>query len=90
MKTYAITAAALILLVMAVACSPGGTGDMPARKLIDQRCSICHSTERIFSTTHSVQEWNVIIDRMIRHGATLDSSEKNVIKNYLFNEYGRK
>ncbi len=90
MKTYAITAAALILLVMAVACSPGGTGDMPARKLIDQRCSICHSTERIFSTRHSTQEWKVIIDRMIRHGASLDASEEKVLKDYLGDEYGKR
>ncbi len=83
------TVFASILITLAVGgCYPRGTGDMPARKLIANRCSACHSTKRIFKEKRSKETWDEIIDRMIRHGASLNSKEKEVIKDYLSTEYG--
>ncbi len=70
------------------ACSPSGTGSLSARKIIREKCSACHTTERIFKASRKSQEWNYIIDRMIRHGAVLEPEEEKIIRNYLIMEYG--
>jgi len=61
---------------------------MPARKLIATRCSSCHSTKRIFKKKRSGEAWDEIVDRMVRHGASLNSKEKGMIEDYLSAEYG--
>ncbi len=89
MKVSTMIAASVFLFVMECACSPGGTGDMSARKLINNKCSICHSTTRIFAEKRSRQEWDAIVDRMIRHGAKLDGAEEEAVKGYLLKEYAK-
>jgi len=88
-RTIILAVSAFLLLFMECACSPGGTGDVSVRKLINNRCSICHGTDRVFSSRRSRQEWNIIIDRMVRHGAQLNPREQETLKDYLSDEYGK-
>ena len=76
------------ILALIWACSPSGTGSLSARKIIRKKCSVCHTTDRIFKAPRKYPEWNYIIDRMIRHGAVLDPEEEKTIRNYLIMEYG--
>ncbi len=51
--------------------------------LIKQRCTACHSTNRIYKTRRTAEEWNAIIERMIRDGARLEPGDKEEIISFL-------
>jgi len=53
--------------------------------LIKERCTACHSTDRIYKSRRSQDEWNQIIERMIRHGAELEPGDKEKIISFLTN-----
>jgi ferredoxin-NADP reductase len=40
-----------------------------ARALVDQRCSRCHTLERVYSGSHTRAEWQAIVSRMEAHAA---------------------
>ncbi len=52
-------------------------------KLIKKRCTRCHSTKRIYAERRAKDEWNGIVERMMRHGAKLSRQEKGHIIDYL-------
>jgi ferredoxin-NADP reductase/mono/diheme cytochrome c family protein len=47
----------------------GATPLTVARAIIDQRCSRCHTLERVYSDTHPRAEWQAIVSRMEAHAA---------------------
>ena len=51
---------------------PAGT----EKQTVGTVCTVCHTTERIVSSARSVQEWQVVVQRMIRNGANLSSEDK--------------
>jgi len=58
----------------------GGTDGL---SLMQSRCSVCHSTGRITSAHKSAADWKMTVDRMISHGAQLNSTEEQTLINYL-------
>jgi len=52
-------------------------------KLIKKRCTRCHSTKRIYVEKRSKEEWQDIVERMMRHGVRLSQQEKRRIVDYL-------
>ena len=77
----AVSALTLCLIVFNAGC----TNYNNAEKLIGKRCSVCHSTSRIFKGHYS-DSWEEIVDRMIRHGARLSAPERAEILEYLKNK----
>ncbi len=77
----AILALTLWLMVFNTGCTDYNN----AEKLINNRCSVCHSTSRIFKGHYS-DSWEEIVDRMIRHGARLSGAERAEILEYLKNK----
>lgn len=47
----------------------GSTPLAVARALVDQRCSRCHTLERVYSGSHTRAEWQAIVARMEQHAA---------------------
>ncbi len=78
---YLITG--MVCLVFAITSCQGQSTPKLGEELIKQRCTACHTTKRIYSTTRSPQEWDVIIERMIRHGARLRPGDKENIISFL-------
>ncbi len=75
----------------------GGTGtetpatDTPAEEdpavtLVETKCSMCHSTDRVWSATQTREEWVTTIDRMRANGAVLTDDEYDQIVEYLANQ----
>lgn len=54
-----------------------------AEILIDERCSVCHSTERVYSADYSAEEWSSTFDDMITKGADVDETEKTIMIDWL-------
>ncbi len=70
-------------LIFLYGCFPKELGE----RLINKKCTACHTTSRIYKKNRPDEEWDEIIERMIRHGATLSAQEKKTIINYLKNKY---
>jgi len=85
----------LICAVMlgATACSSGGggtvedaggrdTGD-PAKSLVDSKCSLCHTLDRVYGATKSQAEWETTVDRMKTNGLVVTDEEYTTIVEFL-------
>jgi len=51
--------------------------------LIDERCTVCHTRERIDMQDKDEAGWTQTVDRMISYGAQLDEAERQAVINYL-------
>ncbi len=68
--------------------SGGNTGSsLDGQALMQQRCSVCHSLNRITSAHKTADQWKTTVDRMISHGAELTPQEEQVLVDYLAQNY---
>lgn len=51
--------------------------------LVDERCTTCHTRERIDEQDKDEEGWIATVDRMISYGAELDSAERQAVIDYL-------
>jgi len=54
-----------------------------AEELIIDRCSACHSVDRVFNAEKTAEEWDETIERMIDYGAELNDEEKALMIDWL-------
>jgi mono/diheme cytochrome c family protein len=73
----------------ATAAAGGATaGSVPeGQNLMQQRCTVCHSLNRITSAHHTATEWQTAVDRMINKGAQLSQAEEQTLVDYLAQNY---
>jgi hypothetical protein len=99
MKKPFITIIIALILVMMIAiflssCTSGaatqaasGVSSIDGKTLMQERCSVCHSLDRIITAHKTAAEWTTTVDRMISHGAQLNSQEKQTLIDYLAATY---
>jgi hypothetical protein len=75
--SYGGTAEDVMNAMMATPASLDGNA------LVDERCTVCHTRERIDSQDKDEAGWTATVDRMIGYGAQLDSSERQAVIDYL-------
>ncbi len=68
-----------------IASTGGSTLDGQA--LMQQRCSVCHSLDRVTSAHKTFDQWTVTLQRMIAHGAQLNPQEEQALLAYLAATY---
>ncbi len=61
-----------------------GTPDIAT--LIDDRCTMCHTVDRIESEKGDAEDWTEIVDEMIGKGAKLNDEERAALIDYLAGE----
>lgn len=74
----------MILLALIVSCAQ--STPLPAtdpEALIIEKCSDCHSSDRVFSADYSEEGWSEVIDEMIEKGADVTVDEKDVMIEWL-------
>ena len=54
-----------------------------AEILIDERCSTCHSANKVYSENLSQEEWSDVFDDMIAKGADVSEAEKTIMIDWL-------
>jgi len=54
---------------------------------MQERCSVCHSTDRITSAHKTAAEWTTTVERMVSNGAQLDPQEQQTLIGYLAANY---
>ena len=55
--------------------------------LMQERCSVCHSTSRITNSHKTAEQWKSTVDRMINNGARLNAQEEQMLVDYLAQNY---
>ena len=93
-KPFLTTLGILLLIVMAgtflAACgtgSPASGNATTGAGLMQERCTVCHSSTRVVSAHHTAAEWKVTVDRMIARGAKLTQPEEQTLIDYLAQNY---
>jgi hypothetical protein len=66
--------------------SSGGS-TLDGQTLMQERCSVCHSLDRVTTAHKSLDQWTVSVQRMIAHGAQLNSQEEQTLVAYLAATY---
>ncbi len=100
-RTTLITLFVLLPLAAGMLSACGGSApeplttptqtDQPAADgatLLQDRCTGCHSLDRVTSAQMTQGEWADIVARMVNHGAALNEAEQVVLVNYLTQTYG--
>jgi len=88
-KWMIISLTGLILLTLIAACAQSTTPEPDAadtRALITEKCSDCHSTDRVFQGDYSQEEWSEIFDDMIQKGADVSPEEKTIMIDWLVSQ----
>ena len=77
----------LFLLSVIVACNQSTpipeVIEVDAEALILERCSVCHSTDRVFQANYAEERWSAVIDEMIGKGADVNAEEKQLMIDWL-------
>jgi cytochrome c5 len=60
-----------------------GAQSDPAKDLVDTKCSLCHTLDRVYSAQMSRDEWIVTIDRMKQNGLVVTDGEYDTIVDFL-------
>lgn len=60
---------------------------LDGQALMQQRCSVCHSTNRISQSSRTSDQWAALVDAMISRGAQLNSTERQMLIDYLAQTY---
>jgi cytochrome c5 len=71
------------------ATTPAASPAMDGAALMEDRCSVCHSTNKIKQAPRSKGEWDQTVSRMINKGAQLNDAEKAALVDYLAATYGK-
>lgn len=87
-----LVALVMLMSIFLTACgtSPGSDGSgIPAngQTLMQERCSVCHSLDRVTSAQKTADQWKTTVDRMIEHGANLTPTEEQTLVDYLAANY---
>ena len=95
-RTISIISALLMIMLVGVLLASCRSGNATAtasssssdgQALMQDRCSVCHSTDRITSAHKTAAEWTTTVQKMINHGAQLTSQEQQTLIDYLAANY---
>ncbi len=85
--SYDGTAEDLMNAIMGGAIEPAPedstSQNLDGAALVAERCTVCHSAERIDRASNDETGWAATVDRMIGYGAQLNSAEREAVIAYL-------
>jgi len=59
-----------------------GEGD-PALVLVETKCSMCHTLDRVWAAEYDRAGWEATVDRMKQHGLVISDDEYTQVVDYL-------
>lgn len=57
--------------------------ELEGKKLVTERCVVCHGVDKIYSEKEDRAGWEKYVDDMIKKGAKLDTEERGKALEYL-------
>jgi hypothetical protein len=89
-KWFFISLTGIILLILIAACTQTAAtpilvelDDAQMEALIIEKCSQCHTADRVFRADYSETQWSATFDDMINKGADVSPEEKEVMIDWL-------
>lgn len=76
------------LFILTVLLSNGGAKEAAVTALIEKKCTVCHSTDRVYGADKTYDEWERTIKKMVRYSSQmgfLNQKEKGAIIRFLTN-----
>jgi thiosulfate/3-mercaptopyruvate sulfurtransferase len=61
----------------------GEVTTLDGEKLVKERCTVCHSLDRVHKAHKDKVGWEKVVDKMIRNGAKLTDAERQAVIDYL-------
>lgn len=55
----------------------------PAKQVVDTKCSLCHTLDRVYSADKTRDEWVTTVDRMKSNGLVISEDEYATVIDYL-------
>ena len=56
---------------------------LPGERLVQAKCSTCHSLEQAVAGARSETEWASVLDQMVGHGMEASAEELSAMRTYL-------
>ncbi|MBN1966012.1 MAG: hypothetical protein JW910_15290 [Anaerolineae bacterium] len=84
---YDGTADELMAAFMGGAMDSGTSSTLDGAALVAERCTVCHSADRIQRADKDEAGWTATVDRMIGNGAQLSAEERDAVIEYLVGTY---
>lgn len=68
--------------------NPASSGGSSAGQTLPQdRCSVCHSADRVTAAHKTADQWTITVERMVARGAQLNAQEQQTLIAYLAANY---
>lgn len=67
---------------------PVETPALDGATLLETRCSVCHSADKVKQAKETREQWDQTVIDMVNEGAQLTEAEKTVLLDYLAKTYG--
>lgn len=92
MKKWILTALMLVMVILVIAACAQSAPSIPeveeedlesAEALIIERCSGCHSADKVFQEDYDREGWEDIFADMIRKGADVNEEEQTLMIDWL-------
>jgi thiosulfate/3-mercaptopyruvate sulfurtransferase len=64
----------------------GEVTTLDGEKLVKERCTVCHSLDRVHKAKKDKTGWEKIVNQMIGNGAKLNDAERQAVVDYLSNQ----
>ena len=77
-----------IFFVLIVALPPQELPEGEGKKLVEERCTTCHTLKPVVDLKQSQREWKELVVKMVGFGAQLDDKEVDVATEYLTKHFG--
>jgi hypothetical protein len=74
-------------LFASCATTTSGGSALNGQTLMQDRCTACHSLERVISAHKTGDEWKITVDRMMNRGVQLTPQEEQALITYLAQNY---
>ncbi len=78
----------VVVALMLILSACGSPDALDGETLLQNRCTECHDLQRVTDSQKSATEWEETVERMIQQGAELNEEEKEVLVDYLAENYG--
>jgi hypothetical protein len=85
-----LIAVSLVVLLSTLLAACGGQSTpatLDGKALVEERCTQCHSLDRVTSAHKTKEEWTTTVERMVSNGANLNTEEQGAVIEYLSANY---
>jgi cytochrome c5 len=73
----------------ATASAASAESEPPGKALLQARCTVCHTLERVHKRKDTHAGWGKLVGKMIKNGAVLNEAERETLLDYLAETHGK-